>query len=165
MKSTLRSKFAAAAMLLVPVGAMLAAQPAAAQHRDYREHRDDRGYGQGWRDERAPRIFDVTPEDEGRVSDRGWTRISARFVDRGAGVAAVNLLVNGRDVTGRAQVGGDEIRYAENLRPGRHVAELIVRDRAGNTARRVWDFRVVDTHRGHGPGYGYGYGREHGYVR
>jgi hypothetical protein len=163
MKSTLRSRFAAAAMLLVPVGALLAAQPAAAQHGDYRDHRDERGYGHGWRDERAPRIFDVTPQEAARVSDRGWTRISARFVDRGTGVAGVNLLVNGRDVTSRAQVGPDEVRYAENLRPGRNVAELLVRDRAGNTARRVWAFWVVDTHRG--PGYGYGYGREQGYGR
>jgi hypothetical protein len=155
MKSTLRSKFAAAAMLLVPVVAMLAAQPAAAQPRDYRDHRDERG----WRDERAPRIFDVTPVEESRVSERGWTRISARFFDRGAGVAEVRLLVNGKDVTGRAQIGPDEIRYAENLRPGRNFAELTVRDRAGNTALRTWAFWVVDTHRGPGPGYGDGYRR------
>jgi hypothetical protein len=157
MQSTLRSKFAAAAMLLVPVGALLAAQPAAAQWGDYRDHRDERG----WRDERAPRIFDVTPDEGDRLGDRGWTRIAARFRDRGAGIGAVRLRVDGRDVTGRARIDADEIRYAENLQPGRHFAELVVRDRAGNTARRVWAFDVVDTHRG--PGYGYG--REQGYGR
>jgi hypothetical protein len=160
MKSTLSSKFAAAALLLVPVGAMLVAQPAAAEHRDYR---DDRGYGYGWdrdshRDHRAPRIFDVTPENGDRVGDRGWTRISARFHDRGAGVGAVTLRVDGRDVTGRARVDADDIRYAENLQPGRHVAELVVRDRAGNATRHAWSFDVVDTHRGYGRSYGqYGY--------
>ena len=160
MKSTLRSKFAAIAMLLVPMGAMLAAQPAAAQHTDFRE---DRGWGHGSRDERAPRIFDVTPDEGDRVSERGWTRITARFRDRGAGVGSVRLRVDGRDVTGRSRIDADEIRYAENLQPGRHFAELVVRDRAGNTARRVWAFDVVDTYRGRGPGYGYGYGREQGY--
>jgi hypothetical protein len=161
MKSTLRSKFAAAAMLLVPLGAMLAAQPAAAE---YRDHRDDRGHGQGWRgDERAPRIVDVTPDEGDRVSERGWTRISARFRDRGTGIAKVSLRVDGRNVTGRARIDSDEIRYAENLRPGRHFAELVVRDRAGNTARKAWSFDVVDPHRG--GGYSYGYGREQGSVR
>jgi len=146
MKSTLRSKIAAAAMLLVPAGAMLAATPAAAEHRDG-------AYGNGYGherdlrvDQRAPRIFDVTPEDGDRVGARGWTRITARFQDRGAGVAAVWLRVDGRDVTSRARVEGDDVRYAEDLRPGRHRAELVVRDRAGNTARRTWSFDVV----GHG---------------
>ena len=152
MKSTLRSKIAAAAMLLVPVGALVAAAPAFAEHRDgaygngygYGHDRDFRG------DQRAPRIFDVTPEDGDRVGARGWTRISARFRDHGTGVAAVWLRVDGRDVTSQARVDADDVRYAEDLRPGRHWAELVVRDRAGNTARRLWTFDVVD----HGR-YGY----------
>ncbi|HZN46200.1 MAG TPA: hypothetical protein VFB71_01145, partial [Ramlibacter sp.] len=105
-------------------------------------------------DQRAPRIFDVTPEDGDRVSERGWTRISARYRDRGTGVAAVTLRVDGRDVTGRARVDDEDIRYAENLRPGRHWAELVVRDRAGNIARRNWVFDVVD--RGYGQYGAYG---------
>jgi hypothetical protein len=60
-------------------------------------------------------------------------------------------------------VGANEIRYAENLQPGRHVAELVVRDRAGTTTRRNWSFDVVDHDRGRG--YGYGYGRDDGYGR
>ena len=141
MKSTLRSKLAAAALLLVPVGAMLASTPAAAQHRDGLH---DRGYGHERHDQRAPRIFEVTPQDGDRVGERGWTRISARYRDRGAGVATVSLRVDGRDVTRRARIDSDEIRYAENLHPGRHRAELVVRDRAGNTSRRTWVFDVVD---------------------
>jgi hypothetical protein len=161
MKSTLRSRLAAAAMLLVPIGAMLVAQPAAAQHSD---GYSDRGYGYERhdrdfrRDHRAPRITDVTPDHGERVSERGWTRISARFHDRGTGIASVVLRVDGRDVTGRARVDGDDIRYAENLRPGRHFAELIVRDRAGNTSRRTWTFDVANDVRNHG----YGYGRDFG---
>jgi len=156
MKSTLRSKLAAAVMLLLPIGAMLAASPASAEHRDGAY---DRGHGYGYErdyraDQRAPRIFDVTPEDGDRVSERGWTRISARYRDRGTGVAAVTLRVDGRDVTGRARVDDEDIRYAENLRPGRHWAELVVRDRAGNIARRNWVFDVVD--RGYGQYGAYG---------
>ena len=199
MKSTLRTKVAAAAMLLVPVGAMLAASPASAQsdwrwrdrvqeapqpapsstpetnapavtergldrmadrilgrdgvYRDYRDPRDHRG---DRADRAAPRIFDVTPDNGERVSERGRTRISARFDDRESGVADVTLRVDGRDVTGRARVDGNDLRYADNLRPGRHVAELLVRDRAGNTARRAWSFEVLDDM----PGRGYGYGQD-----
>lgn len=196
MKSTLRTKVAAAAMLLVPVGAMLAASPASAQSPwrsrdgtqeyllpsdpstpetnvpalserglarrtdrvlgrdgDYRDSRDRRG---DRADRAAPRIFDVTPDNGERVSERGRTRISARFDDRESGVADVTLRVDGRDVTGRARVDGNDLRYADNLRPGRHVAELLVRDRAGNTARRAWSFEVLDDM----PGRGYGYGQD-----
>jgi hypothetical protein len=157
MKSTLRSKIAAAAMLLVPVGAMLAVTPASAQHRD---GYSDRGHGYGYdrdqfrRDRQAPRIFDVTPDNGDVVSERGRTRIAARFHDRESGVGTVVLRVDGRDVTGHARVDGDDIRYAENLRPGRHVAELVVRDRAGNTSRRTWTFDVANDVRNHGYGYG-----------
>lgn len=157
MKSTLRSKIAAAAMLLVPVGAMLAVTPASAEHRD---GYSDRGHGYGYdrdhfrRDRQAPRIFGVTPDHGDVVSERGWTRIAARFHDRESGVAAVSLRVDGRDVTSHARVDADDIRYAENLRPGRHFAELIVRDRAGNTSRRTWTFDVANDVRSHGYGYG-----------
>ena len=162
MKSTLRSKIAAAAMLLVPVGAMLAVTPASAEHRDGYSDRGH-GYGYGDRDQfrgdnRAPRIFDVTPDNGDVVSERGRTRIAARFHDRESGVGTVVLRVDGRDVTGRARVDGDDIRYAENLRPGRHVAELVVRDRAGNTSRRTWTFDVANDVRR--DGYGRGYGRD-----
>lgn len=162
MKSSLLSK-AAAAALLVSAGAMFAAQPAFAEHRD---GWSDRGHGYGHdnpdrdfrRDPRPPRIFDVTPDHGDQVSERGWTRISARFRDRHSGVASVSLRVDGRDVTGHARVDHDEIRYAENLRPGRHFAELVVRDRAGNTTRHAWSFDVLNDrpdrygyeHRGHG---------------
>lgn len=157
MKSTLRSRIAAAAMLLGTVGAMLAATPASAEHRDGYY---DRGNGHGYDrdrfrgDNRPPRIFDVTPDHGEQVSERGWTRISARFFDRGTGVATVRMHVDGRDVTGRARVDADGIRYAENLPPGRHFAELVVQDHAGNTSRRTWVFDVANDVRRDGHGYG-----------
>lgn len=144
MNSTLRSSAAAAAMLLVSLGATLAAQPAAAQHRD------DSGWSerQG-RDRRAPQIFDLTPSRGDRIGERGLTRVSARFSDDRSGVDldSVMLRIDGRNVTRQARLDGDDIRYAENLRPGRHEAELVVRDRAGNASRRAWTFVVVDRDR------------------
>lgn len=124
----------------------------------------DRDWGRR-RDEQPPLITDLTPSHRERVGDRGWTRISARVNDDGSGIdpASVVLRVDGRDVSGRVRLDGDELRYREDLQPGRHTAELEVRDRAGNTSRRTWTFAVVDRER---PGYGaygsygsYGYGQ------
>lgn len=104
------------------------------------------------RDERAPQVTQLTPSHGERVGERRRTRVSARFSDEGSGVepGSVVLRVDGRDVTDRARVDGDNIRYAENLQPGRHVAELMLRDRAGNPTRRSWTFEVVDRGRDHG---------------
>lgn len=111
----------------------------------------DEGPGHG-RDNDAPRISDLMPGDGDRVGDRRWTRVSARFSDEGSGVdpASVVLRLDGRDVTARARIDGDDIRYAEDLQPGRHVAELVVRDRAGNASRRSWVFNVVERDRDYG---------------
>jgi Ni/Co efflux regulator RcnB len=150
MKATLRFSAAAAAMLLAPIAALLVAQPAAAQQdHDRWEHRDSRQR----RDDRAPVVSDLTPSQGERVGARGLTRISAHFDDQGSGVdrRSVMLRIDGRDVTRRARVDSDDIRYADDLRPGRHMAELVVRDRAGNTARRSWTFEVLD--RGRDVGY------------
>jgi hypothetical protein len=140
MRSTLRTKFATAALVLLPMGALLAMQPASAQERDF--HRVAR-------DQRAPAIYDVTPSQGARIGERGLTQISARFSDDRSGVERhdVVLRVDGRDVTRLARVDREDIRYAEDLQPGRHRAELQVRDRAGNIARRAWSFEVAD--RGH----------------
>jgi hypothetical protein len=106
--------------------------------------RDDHRAG---RDVNPPQITDVTPAQGERVSERGWTRITARIADRGTGVQSVLLRVDGRDVSPRVRVEEDSVRYAEDLPAGRHNAELVVRDRAGNTARRSWSFEVADFHR------------------
>ncbi len=133
MQSTLRTKIATAALVLLPVGTLLAAQPASAQQRDFGDHR-------------APAIYSVTPSQGARVGERGLTQISARFGDDRSGVERhdIVLRVDGRDVTRLARVDRDDIRYAGNLQPGRHQAELQVRDRAGNVARRTWSFQVAD---------------------
>lgn len=126
-------------------------------NRDY----GDRGYGDrgyqervGRRDQRPPQITDVTPDNGDRVADRGTTRISANFFDQGSGIDPrfVTLRVDGRDVTRESRVDADGLRYRDDLRPGRHVADLVVRDRAGNATRRTWTFDVVQR------------GREYGYY-
>jgi hypothetical protein len=107
--------------------------------------RDDR-----WgRDERAPQITDVTPAQGARVSERGRTRVAARFDDAGrAGVdlSGVQLRIDGVDVTARSRVSAEGVEFSGDLVPGRHSAELAVRDRAGNVARRTWSFDVLAAH-------------------
>lgn len=112
------------------------------------------------RDKDAPRISDLTPADGERLRERGWTEISAKVTDDRSGVdrRSVVLRVDGRDVTSRVRFEGDQVRFRDDLREGRHVAELTVRDEAGNTSRRSWSFEVHD--RGRHNGYGYGYGRD-----
>jgi hypothetical protein len=102
------------------------------------------GRGWGHRDRSAPQIVEVSPAQGDRVGERGWTRITARVGDHGSGVQSVHLRIDGRDVSGGVRFDGDDIRYAEDLHPGRHSAELAVRDRAGNVARRSWFFDVVE---------------------
>jgi len=99
------------------------------------------------RDVNPPRISDVTPAQGQRVGERGVTHIAARIDDRGAGVQSVLLRVDGRDVSDRVHVQNDQVRYAEDLPAGRHNAELVVRDRAGNSARHSWSFDVADSGR------------------
>lgn len=98
------------------------------------------------RDNNPPEIRDVSPSQGERVSERGWTHISARVGDHGTGVQSVLLRVDGRDVSGRTRIEDNQVRYAEDLPVGRHNAELVVRDRAGNTARRSWNFEVAEGH-------------------
>jgi hypothetical protein len=122
------------------------------QHRFHRVsarvEMDERGprWARRGGDRQAPQITDITPSHGERVSDRGRTRITARVHDERSGVESVTLRVDGRDVTGLTRVEDGEVRYREDLAPGRHVAELVVRDRAGNASRRSWTFDVVGTH-------------------
>ncbi|MES2937180.1 MAG: hypothetical protein V4864_05840 [Pseudomonadota bacterium] len=114
---------------------------------------DMRGGGHGGpHDARAPQITDVTPAQGERVGEWRRTQIFARLSDDGSGVDAgtVRLRVDGRDVTERARVSAEEVQYREALGDGRHTAEITVRDRAGNVARRSWtfDIRERDRHDG-----------------
>lgn len=158
MKS-FRSTLAAAVMLVAPTAALLVSQPAAAQHRAI-VAAETYGYGHGYRhhrDQRPPQIVDVTPDQGDRVDDRGRTRITARVVDYGSGVQSVALRLDGRDVSHRVRFDGQDVRYRDDLAPGRHVAELAVRDRAGNVTRHSWSFVVVDRDRHDRRGDRYGY--------
>lgn len=109
------------------------------------EFRDNDRDEHAGRDERAPRIFSLAPGNGDRISQQGRAHIYARLDDQGSGVDpdSVRLRVDGRDVTANTRVSPEEVRYGENLPRGRHTAELVVRDRAGNAARTVWTFDVV----------------------
>lgn len=102
------------------------------------------------RDRRGPDIVEVSPANGERVRDRRNTRVTARFSDDASGVGSVNLRVDGRDVTNASRIDNGRIDYRADLAPGRHTAELAVRDQAGNLTRRSWTFEVEDNRR-----YGY----------
>ena len=104
-----------------------------------------RGPGAHRWDREPPRISELTPQPGERVGDRGITRIRARIEDAGSGVdaASVALRIDGHDVSGAARLLDDQLRYRADLAPGRHTADLVVRDRAGNTSTRSWSFDVV----------------------
>ena len=155
--------FLSAIAIAAAGGILLAAQPAMAQHASiYVEPAivaPAPGYGSGWGwdhrpryDQRAPRIMDVTPSHGEHVAEnrRGMTRITARVHDGGSGIASVRLRVDGRDVSHRIRFDGEEVVFRDDLAPGWHTAELVVRDRAGNVTRRSWSFDVVDRYRVYG---------------
>jgi hypothetical protein len=151
MKSTVRNRIAAA-LVLAPLA--LAALPAAAEYATVYVQPAAQSYPawrhEGRRDHRPPQISDLSPSQGERIGERGWTRISARVTDFGSGIDArdISLRVDGRDVSYRTRFDGDEVRYRDDLAPGRHFAELVVRDRAGNATRQVWNFDVMPEHRG-----------------
>jgi hypothetical protein len=123
------------------------------------------GYGHGrgahGHDRAGPQIVDVTPDQGQRVTERGLTQVSARFSDDRSGVDAssVRLRIDGRDVTGWSRVSARDVNFRADLREGRHTAQLVVRDRAGNVTRTEWTFAVKNDVRPQGYSYGYGYGR------
>ena len=187
MQSTLRKPFAAA--LLLSSAAALLAQPALARERhvvveapaatpatvyvrdgdgdrdrwDRRDH-DRGGWRNDWRrDVQAPGITDMTPEPGQVMGNRRDTLVSATFTDGLSGIdqGSVRLRIDGRDVTHQARIDPFFVGVSQNLAPGRHLAEVLVRDRAGNLARRAWEFDVAG---GHGR-YGEGYGRSYGWQR
>ena len=161
MQAAIRKPVAAALLLLPLAAATLLPRPAHAQTPHWTPNipaqvpglHSDRNVapGHAGRDHRAPRIYAQAPADGARIEDHGRTHVAARLADSGSGIDArsVRLRVDGRDVTRRARVRPDEVRYAAALSPGRHAAELVVRDRAGNASRSGWSFDVVP-HAGRG---------------
>ena len=150
MKATFRNRIAAA-LFVAPLAALVGTsahaeyatvyvQPAQQTYPAWGDHRYER------RDHRPPQISDASASR----SERGFTRLSARVTDYGSGIDArgISLRVDGRDVSQRTRFDGDEVRYREDLAPGRHFAELVVRDRAGNATRQAWSFDVMPEHRG-----------------
>ena len=111
-------------------------------------------------DRNGPQVVDVTPNHNQHVGERGRTEVSARYRDdrSGVNVSSVRLRIDGDDVTRQARVTGNKVSFEANLRQGRHQAELVVRDRAGNVTRTAWNFVVDNDIRGNN-GVSLGYGR------
>ena len=71
--------------------------------------------------------------------------LSAGFRENGSGIdpASIRILLDGEDVTGRAEITGDGFRYAaqQPLADGIHQVEVTLSDRAGNAGNRLrWRF-------------------------
>lgn len=118
------------------------------------------GEGAQWPDRVGPKVVDVTPNHNQHVGERGRTEVSARYRDdrSGVNVKSVRLRIDGDDVTRQSRVTGNKVSFEANLRQGRHEAELVVRDRAGNVTRTAWNFVVDNDIRGNN-GVSLGYGR------
>ena len=76
----------------------------------------------------------------------GAPAISAGFREDGSGIdpASIRILLDGEDVTSRAEITGDGFRYAAGtLADGIHQVDVSLSDRAGNTGNRLrWRFGV-----------------------
>lgn len=97
------------------------------------------------RDNRAPTISRLTPEQGDIVSPQGTVLISGAFDDgdgRGVNPQSVRLTIDGRDVTPRADITPERFSYRSDLPPGRYTAEVVARDYAGNAVNRSWSFDV-----------------------
>ena len=72
--------------------------------------------------------------------------IAAGLRDEGSGIdiASLHLRINGRDVTGSAQVTAERILYTpmQALSAGEQTVELELSDRAGNKTMQAWHFTV-----------------------
>ena len=105
------------------------------------------------RDNRAPTISRLTPEQGDVVSPQGTVLISGAFDDDGRGVdpASVRLMLRGRDVTSQANITSERFSYRSDLPPGHYVAEVTARDYAGNVVSRSWSFDVGTQRLGSAP--------------
>lgn len=95
-------------------------------------------------DARPPVIKNLSPRDNETVGGN-LVLVSATFEDiGGVGVDAKNIrvIVDGNDVTRNATVTAQYFNYRADLTPGRHSAEVIVKDLSGNMVRQSWNFVV-----------------------
>lgn len=107
------------------------------------------------RDTQPPVVRDLQPGHGEVVGGAGRTNVAARFADAGSGVDpdSVRIRISGRDVTDLARIGDDAFTLREDLPPGRHTAEVTLRDQAGNGVTQSWSFEV-GTSMGAGPARG-----------
>ncbi len=96
-------------------------------------------------DSSAPRVYNLTPPHDALVRVLTPT-IAVSYQDTGpAGIAvsSVELVVDGADVTGLAEVGESRASWdAEGLAGGTHTVLIRVGDPAGNTIEQTWQFRI-----------------------
>jgi hypothetical protein len=95
-----------------------------------------------------PTIMAINPPADSVISGF-MPEISAKLTDDGSGVdpSAVNLKLNGQDVTAQAKITQAGILYElpASLSPGTYNVVLTVPDKAGNTSSKQWSFSVTGT--------------------
>lgn len=99
-------------------------------------------------DTTAPRISDIAPPANGRMSTRR-PLISATFSDQGgSGIDAnrTRLLLNDRAVTDEAEITNRffTFRPRDPLTARSHRVDLYVYDKAGNEAHQRWNFELTE---------------------
>ncbi|MDE3091916.1 MAG: hypothetical protein KGJ80_21295, partial [Chloroflexota bacterium] len=94
----------------------------------------------------APVIKQVEPPDGATVLSGKQIVIQAVYDDdRGVDVKTVRLILDSRDVTVGSTVSATSISYAADLGAGRHVVLVELKDTAGNSANRTWQFTVISS--------------------
>ena len=88
----------------------------------------------------------VLPRPAPDSTVEGPPLLSAGFREDGSGIdaASIRILLDGEDVTSRAEITGDGFRYAAGtLADGVHQVDVSLADRAGNAGNRLrWRFGV-----------------------
>ncbi len=103
------------------------------------------------RDTTAPTITRLEPAENavlpynptaGSTLTRTLIQVGFRD-DRTVEAKSPRLVLDGLDVTERAQVTASQITYSADLTSGQHSAQIKLRDTAGNETTRVWQFAVA----------------------
>jgi len=95
----------------------------------------------------APVIDHLLPSEGMGLAAGAAVIIHAQYSDIGSGIdtASVKIRLDGADVTGSADIAADRLQMvapAGQLKPGTHVLEVQVADKAGNQTRREARFTI-----------------------
>lgn len=95
-----------------------------------------------------PQIGNVSPRDNESVPYSNNFTVTGNFSDdhhKGIDPKSVQILFDGRDVTGQSSITSQNFSYRPvNLAAGNHTVEVRARDYDGTVSRTNWNFRMLD---------------------